>query len=485
MSTNNNRLGKEVQPIWLNGDNSQALSRISGAKLQRLMSNSIEELTALSLKGREITKIDDFRGFIKLQRLDLSENKIKKLHGLLDLKCLGMLNLSNNLLDGSSSCEELRYLTELRTLNIGSNPTIRHLESHVIKPLSKLQAFIANDCGLSKISFLKSCPLLNTLVLSHNNLARFPTSFSSEFSFLHLTKLSLGYNELTTMPDLSICPNLTELRLNNNRLTSLTNAILVTSKLKILDISNNLLSSWTEIEILTRLSHLTNLCMKGNPLPPAPNTYDNSSLREDVFSETHEAQLSAEEKRYRHHVLSMFQILVGSENKPKVRLIVFDMKRVKMKWSHHFADNAPNAALPVDEEPQSTKQEKKKLKDRKKEKVMQPPREVNESNVLATRSVQFPSEMVQPTPAAPPRSSGPGHTDLISGVVGVKILKKNKKRERNEQGPQSIENNDLDSQKSKKKIKKDLMTESNPLTLLTHASTSSVSIGGGGTSQWD
>lgn len=262
MSTNNNRLGKEIQPAW-NGNTDQNFSRISGAKLQRLMSNSIEDITALSLKGREITKIDDFRGFLKLQRLDLSENKIKKLHGFLDLKCLGMLNLSNNLLDGSSSCEELRYLTELRTLNIGSNPTIRHLESHVIKPLTKLQAFIANDCGLSKMNFLKSCPILNTLVLSHNNFTRFPTNFSSEFSFPHLTKLSLGYNELTALPDLSICPNITELRLNNNRITSLTNVILIPSKLKILDISNNQLSSWAEIEILTQLLHLTNLCLKG------------------------------------------------------------------------------------------------------------------------------------------------------------------------------------------------------------------------------
>jgi Leucine-rich repeat (LRR) protein len=268
MSTNNNRLGKEIQPIWLESDDSKtssAFSKISGAKLQRLMSNSIEDLTALSLKGREITKIEDFHGLNKVQRLDLSENKLKRLGGLSDLKSVGLLNVSNNQLDSGASCEELRYLTELRTLNLGSNPKIRHIDSHVLKPLVKLQALIANDCGLSKVSFLRSCQLLNTLVLSHNSLTRFPTSFSSEFSFLHLKKLSLGFNALTALPDLSVCPNISELRLNNNQLSSLTSAILLPSKLKILDLSNNLLTSWTEIEILTGLAHLTNLSLRGLP----------------------------------------------------------------------------------------------------------------------------------------------------------------------------------------------------------------------------
>jgi hypothetical protein len=71
----------------------------------------------------------------------------------------------------------------------------------------------------------------------------------------------------------------------------------------------------------------------GNPLPPPPNTYDTTQLREDTSAER---CVDENERRYRHHVLSMFQVLVGALDKPKIQLIVLDMKRVKMKWSHNF-----------------------------------------------------------------------------------------------------------------------------------------------------
>jgi hypothetical protein len=503
MSTNNNRLGKEIQPQWLASSDasssSPSLTKISGSKLQRLMSNSIEEVTALSLKGKDITKVEDFRGFNKLQRLDLSENKLKRLSGLSDLRSLGMLNVSNNQLEGSASCEELRYLTELRTLNVGYNSKIRHIESHVIKPLTKLQALIANDCGLTKPSFLKHCQLLNTLVLSHNNLTRFPTSFSSEFSFIHLTKLSLGYNELTTLPDLSVCPNISELRLNNNQLTSLTAAILVPSKLKILDLSNNLLTSWTEVEILTGLAHLTNLTLRGNHLPPPPNTFDNSSLREDVYTATHDDQLSREEKRYRHHVLSLFQILVGAEKKPKVRLIVLDTKRVKMKWSHR-ADGLENAQP---EEPLSSPPPVAASSDDKKAQKLKKPKRSAASGdqnvgvqsvessprgteVLGSHSIASQAPRAAAGGHGPGGSAGRGPD--LSGVVGVKILKKTKKRDRGDD-PQQGQGAESKGERQKKKNKKEATgTESSladPLLVLSKASSSVEAIGTGGSSQWD
>jgi hypothetical protein len=56
MSTNNNRLGKEVQPIWLDGhvistegeeggeDKRKHIPKLSGDKLRALISNNIEDL---------------------------------------------------------------------------------------------------------------------------------------------------------------------------------------------------------------------------------------------------------------------------------------------------------------------------------------------------------------------------------------------------------------------------------------------------------
>lgn len=74
-----------------------------------------------------------------------------------------------------------------------------------------------------------------------------------------------------------------------------------------------------------------NFTLVGNPLPSPPHTYDDTPLREDYS----EGRIDdADTKRYRHHILSLFQIQVGAEEKTKVRLIVLDSKRVKMKWSH-------------------------------------------------------------------------------------------------------------------------------------------------------
>jgi Leucine-rich repeat (LRR) protein len=261
MSTNNNRLGKEIQPGWIAGQKDSKIAKVSGVKLQRLMTNSIEDITALSLKDRGIEKLEDFLGFSKLQRLDISENGIKRLSGMAALSQLGMFNISKNSLDGSSSCEDLRYLIELRTLNIGFNPKIKHLESHVMKPLVKLQALVANDCGFSRVSFLKYCQGINTLVLSKNSLTRFPTC--ENLMFERLTKLSLGHNSLEAIPDLTVCPHLLELRVNNNLITAISEMILVPSKLKVLELSSNRLTSWENIDILRRLKHLTNLSLKG------------------------------------------------------------------------------------------------------------------------------------------------------------------------------------------------------------------------------
>ena len=261
MSTNNNRLGKEVQPKWEVDQKESKITKVSGQKLQRMMKNSIADITALSLRGRSIEKIEDLNGFAQLQRLDLSDNCLRRIAAMSNVPHLGMLNASKNILSGSSSCEDLRYLIELRTLNIGSNPNLKHLESHIVKPLAKLQALVANDCGLEKVSFLKYCQRLNTLVLSKNALTRFPTV--ENLSFLLLTKLSLGHNSLEALPDLTVCPNLLELRLNNNRISELSEVIKVPTKLKILELSVNLLSSWENIEILCSLKHLTNLSLKG------------------------------------------------------------------------------------------------------------------------------------------------------------------------------------------------------------------------------
>ena len=175
MSTNNNRLGKEIKPIWKSPNfEQQKISKLSGDKLQMMIKNNLGDCTALSLSNRGIEKLEDFQGLsTDLRRLDLSNNTITRLHGFHSISGISMLNVSSNDLQSDSSLEDLRYLTELRTLNIGNNPKIKHIRSHVVKPLINLQALIANECEFEKVSFLKFLPHLNTLVLSKNRIHDF------------------------------------------------------------------------------------------------------------------------------------------------------------------------------------------------------------------------------------------------------------------------------------------------------------------------
>lgn len=141
MSTNNNQYGKEVKPIWKNvAAENQKILKLSGAKLQSMATNSLSSCTALTLSDRGITKLEDLIGFSDvLHRVDLSNNAITRLQGLNSAPGISMLNVSSNEISGDSSLEDLRYLTELRTLNIGNNSNIKYIRSHVAKPLQKLQ----------------------------------------------------------------------------------------------------------------------------------------------------------------------------------------------------------------------------------------------------------------------------------------------------------------------------------------------------------
>ena len=187
---------------------------------------------------------------------------------------------------------------------------------------------IAKECGFEKISFLKFIPTLNTLILSSNSISDF--SISEVGTFVNLTKLSIGKNMLKVIPDLSASPNLTELRVNNNMLTTINESILNNKKLKLLDVSNNLLTNWDDVRLLVGLPFMTSLGVKGNKFPPPPESTDDLETREDKAAETIDDIM---ERRYRRFVLSIFLRNVGAAKKTFEQLIVLDMKRVKMKLS--------------------------------------------------------------------------------------------------------------------------------------------------------
>jgi hypothetical protein len=150
---------------------------------------------------------------------------------------------------------------------------------------------------------------------------------------------------LKVIPDLSASPNLTELRVNNNMLTTMSDTILNNKKLKLLDISNNLLTNWDDVRLLVGLPFMTNLGVKGNNFPPPPESTDELETREDKAAESIDDIM---ERRFRRFVLSIFLRNVGAAKKTFEQLIILDTKRVKMKLSPGMS---ANPAVEEDEAP--------------------------------------------------------------------------------------------------------------------------------------
>jgi hypothetical protein len=384
MSTNNNRYNNEIRPIWLSKvHETKQIQTLSGAKLERMVSNDLSRCTAVSLANRSIKRIDDLKCFGKqLRRLDLSGNELSRLQGFVSLSQLdnadgtgtgaggaedrkktaardhdagsiglSLLNISSNAFKGDSGLEDLRYLTELRTLNLSRNTSIHVIRSHIIKPLAKLQALIANDCGFESAAFVRFLPHLNTLILSDNQLTALPMNEYGRFS--ELKKLSLSRNKLSAIPNLSTCSSLTELRMNQNEIVSIPSDFLTyhEKNLKLLDLSNNKLADWESVNQLSCLMGLTNLALHGNPLCSSPAIDASKCLREDISADQ---ILDPIERLYRHNVLLTFQRQVGKQAKLFVQLIVLDNKRVKTKWTqggaHHAHADADHVDHPQEED---------------------------------------------------------------------------------------------------------------------------------------
>ncbi|KAH9624755.1 hypothetical protein KSS87_003525 [Heliosperma pusillum] len=151
-------------------------------------------ITTLALTHKPLSNVSSLCAFVNLERLDLSFNNLSSLQNKLE------------------SLKGIESLTNLTVCNAGKNK-IRSMDE--VKNLVKLCALILNDNEISSISGLDQLSELNTLVLSRNPISKLGNS---------LAKLK---SIVKTLPE----------ELSHNK------------KLQILDIGNNMLSRWSDIEI--------------------------------------------------------------------------------------------------------------------------------------------------------------------------------------------------------------------------------------------
>ena len=175
-----------------------------------------EKLKSASLAKQGIQSLPQPLSFLAaLRKLDLSGNSIIDCTPLAKLPVITQLDLSHNQV---KSLEPLRCLTTLVVLNVSHNQ-LRTLEGLSKEVGNTLQALLASDNHLEDVSALQNTKKLNTLVLSHNPKLGKSTGdklFEWTSDMASLKKLSLTECGLTTIPESTELPLVTELRLAKN-----------------------------------------------------------------------------------------------------------------------------------------------------------------------------------------------------------------------------------------------------------------------------
>lgn len=216
----------------------------------------LPELTDLNLSDCGISTISDLAGAPKLQYLDISENTVRNLDVLTDMKDLRELRMQHN------------ALTDLTALS----------------PLSKLKVLDVSYNSLESIQPLTSCMQLEELNASNNLL----TSTNGIATLPMLTSLALNFNSISEISELSACLQMKELSISNNSIIDLSGLAGLTN-LEIFDFSYNsvyYLPAWPEgcalrviegsynsvasVDILAKMDNLTYVSMDYNQL----NTVD-------------------------------------------------------------------------------------------------------------------------------------------------------------------------------------------------------------------
>ncbi|XP_021715687.1 toll-like receptor Tollo [Chenopodium quinoa] len=221
-------------------------------------SDKSDSKTSLSLTHKALSSVSCLSDFNKLQRLDLSFNSLTSLKGLESCYNLKWLSVQQNKL---LNLNGIQALTNLAVFNAGRNK-LKSMDE--VKNLVKLRALILNDNDIGSISGLDQLIELNTLVLSRNPIRTVGNSLAKQKS---IVKISLSNCQLEDIDNsIKACTGLQQLRLAHNDIKTLPEGLAYSKKLQILDLGNNMISRWSDLEVLSSLHNLKNLNLHGNPI---------------------------------------------------------------------------------------------------------------------------------------------------------------------------------------------------------------------------
>ncbi|XP_063983976.1 leucine-rich repeat-containing protein 57 [Diachasmimorpha longicaudata] len=171
-----------------------------------------------------------------LRTLDLSQNMFKVLPDEIGIYTLmKQLNLSHNKL--RTMPEAIGTLVKLEILNASCNL------------INKLPDSLVNLSNLKQVN------------LSQNHITEFPLVFSG---LKHLDMLDVSKNKLTVVPDGAAGLHVTELNLNQNQVSVLSEKIAECPRLKILRLEENCLQLNAIPPRILKDSKISNIALEGN-----------------------------------------------------------------------------------------------------------------------------------------------------------------------------------------------------------------------------
>lgn len=130
--------------------------------------------------------------------------------------------------------------------------------------LRNLKALILNNNSISLVGGLDKLCLLDTLVLSHNNITGSLHGWMAGLD--NLKKLSLSNNNLQDLKGLPHLPALQELRVNHCSLSQLPKSLKASRRLKILEAGGNDITSLKDVQVIQELVYLEQLSFRGCPV---------------------------------------------------------------------------------------------------------------------------------------------------------------------------------------------------------------------------
>ncbi len=191
---------------------------------------------SLNLSGLSIAALTGLEYAIHVTSLTISDNAITSLEPLKNLYNLKYLDYSSNSVRIIPSW--LFSLESLESVNGGSNASTVFSGGPSATNTTLKSIYMENN-QLTSLPDLSLCSALEILSLSNNQFTQFPSSILAIDS---MQMLNMAYNQMTSIPDLSPMKSLTTINLDSNNITEVPEGVEKLTVLQQLSVCNNQIS---------------------------------------------------------------------------------------------------------------------------------------------------------------------------------------------------------------------------------------------------